>query len=57
MDTPPQVRHRGQEVLGDGSGLTHWRRDTELRPTRSRVLKTTKQQTQVKTLSVGQEDA
>lgn len=51
--TRPAGERQEQEVLGEGGGLTHWTTDTELRPTRSRALKTMKQQTQVKTLSAG----
>lgn len=43
-------------MLSKGGRLTHWTTDTEPRPTRSMALKTMKQQTQVKTLSAGEEN-
>lgn len=43
-------------MLSPGGRLTHWTTDTEARPTRSMALKTMKQQTQVKTLSAGEEN-
>lgn len=49
----PAGERQEQEVLSKGGGLTHWTTDTELWPTRSRTLKTMKQQMQVKTLSAG----